>query len=59
MTRDRANGDDPERIQYQCPHCEVQTDSMRALHIHWMRVHSDEHGHFADVAEDEIEVVEE
>jgi hypothetical protein len=57
MTRDRA--DEPgSRTSYQCPECELTTGNLRTLHLHWMRVHP-EQGHFADLAEDEIEVVEE
>ena len=58
MTRDCA--DDPEsRTSYQCPKCELEAPNLRTIHTHWMRVHADEHGHFADIDVADIEVIEE
>jgi hypothetical protein len=44
---------------YQCPECELVAANLRTLHVHWMHVHAGEHGHFADLDEDEIEVTDE
>jgi hypothetical protein len=47
------------RTGYHCPECELITFNLRTLHLHWMRVHAEEHGPFADVDVAAIEVNEE